>query len=148
MTTQPMNITDGIPELLAKIQRQHPYTAEDLEMSRYKSELTDDESNIYMAYQVWDVRKELENVEPRAFKEITQDIDVRHFKWIKSWIKDFKHIDDVIQHFNLVLEFFRSRHWYSEEYERLATYRKSVYNAYMNIKEEKKDFKSKYSAYV
>jgi hypothetical protein len=100
-----------------------------------------------MAYQVWSVRKELEQVNPKAFQEITQDIDRKHFMWVKSWIGDFKDYEQVNNHFQLVLEFYRSRNWFSGEYERLANYRKDVYEAYMNIKKDKMDFKSKFSAY-
>ena len=147
MTTTLLNISSGITELLAKFQRDHPYTQHDLEMSVYKSELTNDEANLFMAHCVWEIRKELEFENPKAFQEISQDIDRRHFKWIRSWIGEFKQVDEVKNHLHLVLEFFHSRNWYSEEYERLATYKDDVKNAYLNIKPEKKDFKSKFSAY-
>ncbi|MHB8278718.1 MAG: hypothetical protein ACYDIA_13840, partial [Candidatus Humimicrobiaceae bacterium] len=79
-------ITDNsIKELMVKIQKDHPYTEDDYKVAVYKSELTNDEANLYMAWSIWQTKDELEKGKlqnRKAFLELTKDIDWGHFKWV------------------------------------------------------------------
>lgn len=129
-------------ELLDKIQRQHPYTQHDLEISCYKCQLTDEESAIYMAYSVWQVKKDFEeglHQNRKIFLEIIKELDYGYYKWVKNWLSEFHKIKDIQEHLNLILEFHESHHWHCSEYERLRDYREMITNAWLDIKPNKKE---------
>ena len=135
-------IKESTKELLERIQRDHPYTQDDLELSIYKTELTNEEENIYMAYCVWQVKKDLDEggkyTNRKVFLTLFKDINFGSFKWVKSWLNEFYRIKEIHEHLQLILEFHTSRHWHCLEYERLRDYKETILNAYLNIKKSDK----------
>jgi len=153
-------LIDGeIKNLMARIKKDHPgyiygyYAEDDYKACVYKSELTDDEHTLYMAYSVWGARKELESGKlqnRKAFLKLTNDIDYGNFKWVKNWLNQFHKIKDVENHLNLVFEFYTNHHWSCAGYERLRDYKETILNAYLNIKKSEKtkeDHIKEFSAY-
>ncbi|MHB8276396.1 MAG: hypothetical protein ACYDIA_01915 [Candidatus Humimicrobiaceae bacterium] len=153
MDTIKDTIKDSTKELMARIQRDHPYTEDEYEMAVYKSELTNDEANLYMAWSIWQTKDELEKGKlqnRKAFLELTKDIDWGHFKWVKGWLREFHKIKDAHNHLNLILEFHSNHHWSCHEYERLRDYKEKILNAYLNIKKSEKskeNLMDEFSAY-
>jgi len=151
METQIAVKEDSVKELLARIQRDHPYTQDDLELSIYKTQLTNEEENIYMAYCVWQVKKDLDEggkqTNRKVFLTLLRDIDFGNYKWVKNWLGEFHRIKEIHEHLQFILEFHASHHWRCAEYERLRDFRETILNAYLNIKKSDKTKEDRIQAF-
>jgi len=136
-------IDKELSDLMAKIQRQHPYTQNDYEISCYKCQLTDEEIVIYMAWSVWQVKKDFDEggrlTNRKIYLQITKELDYGYYKWVLQWLNEFHRIKEIQEHLNLILEYHESHRWRCPEYEDLTKYRDKIINAWMGIKPDKKE---------